>query len=127
MIVRHKIPGEYAGVSIMTSEPELLRIAHEHFITREQALVIVREKRKKLPVHFKGFRGRCPKHKLYIALPDERRISPNGIIGRLRVGIVLHEMAHFFNSSLRHDQEFVDRLDVLLDWFYRLRTPNEVI
>ena len=126
MIVNYKIPGEYAGVSIMTKEPELLRIAHEHFITREQALIIVREKRKKLPVHFKGYRGRCPKHKLYIALPDERKIAPNGIIGRLRVGIVLHELAHF-DTSLRHDQAFVARLDTLLDWFYRLRTPGKII
>jgi len=125
--MKTQVIGEYKNVSRMTREPELLKKAHESFISREQALAIVRERQPKLEVRFNGYRGRCPKHRRWITLPSEKEIKSNGVHGRLRVGIVLHELCHYETKNMKHGIFFTFSFDELLRWFYEERTPSELI
>ena len=114
------ITGEYVNVAKKTTKFDLLRFAHENdFIDRDQARLIVYARNAGLKVRFNGYRGRCPAHRQWITLPRGNDVKSNGIHGRLRVGIVLHELAHYENAvKPMHGPAFIEKLDALVEWWY---------
>lgn len=113
-----RINGEYSRVSQLTSQYELLTRAHQTIIMREDAKALVELLSSGVKVRFRGYKGHADLNKRTIALPSEgpSRVSnlSGTMVGKLRVGIVLHELAHIRYGVGGHDGGFVEVLDQLL-------------
>jgi len=146
----HHVEGEYLTVQDASTDQPALRLAHETGCTREEAISLVRriEKREGLPpgairIMFRaGSRGRggflyrrgrtwndSPQRILRVLLPSEP--LPDGgysPYGRLRIGIVLHEVAHAVlvaqGLGYGHGRLFVQRLDQYVQhWLEEATAP----
>jgi hypothetical protein len=123
-----EIAGEYKRVARLSNEKDLMIKAHQTPCTQQEAESIIRRYADaydlKIPyIKFKPYHnGRATKQS-GIILPangDNIEVSP---YGKLRIGIVLHELAHIFckqkiSFSYKHDRDFVDTFDTLLYKYY---------
>ena len=118
-----QIYGEYAKVSRRTKNYDLLEMLHSTPCTQSEAIAMIESIAKQYGISVsairfrEGSRGRAYYKKFSITLPA----TPGSGFGRLRIGIVLHEIAHLIackRGEKAHRQVFVDVLDTLTDeWF----------
>jgi hypothetical protein len=112
------ISGEYDCVSKKTRHFDILRDAHRRSISRGDALALCELLRPSVAVKFIGYRGRAHIRKNAISLPVVgwgHRTNGGPGVGSLRVGIVLHELAHLRYGKSGHGVGFVACLDRLLE------------
>jgi len=115
------IAGEYAGVYRQSAQKSLLAKAHTTPIAREDAVALMTlltanlNDNRRVRVQFnRGSRGRWNPTAMQITLPSEPLARPGAGAGYLRVGIVLHELAHALAPARGHGPQFVAVLDKLL-------------
>lgn len=150
-----KIPGEYARVSQRSSVKHLLRRAHRQPITVDEAKRLISQvllrygimEDRVRQVWRAGGRGKVVHRnstlmpwQCTLTLPNTPLTTPDKPVGQLRVGLVLHELAHILEywdhyqearqlgyDSIRllfptrnfyHGWNFVGILDRLLKRFY---------
>ena len=119
MLERRKISGEYTMVGRRSKNYALLKQLHETACTQEEALSIVKTVSHQYGitvsvVRFReGVRGRAYCKTFALSLPA----TPGAGFGRLRVGIVLHELAHLIAfhrfKERAHRRPFLSLLDYL--------------
>lgn len=143
---KKKIYGEYALVSNLTRDWTRLNEVHSIAISKKEALDIIRDLCHYLDiaiptVTFRNGKGVAYKSQNKIGLPhtdvSSRRPLLNGWerYGVLRVGLVLHELAHLITPTTyhrssgyrkNHGKEFVARLDYLVaKWYELLEKKND--
>jgi hypothetical protein len=81
-------------------------------ISRDVAENIIHQIDPEIKVVYRGYRGYCRPRRKIITLPISNLKNTRSMRGKLRLGIVLHELCHFV--SLKHDKVFVGALDELL-------------
>lgn len=109
---------EYATVIRLTKHIELLTAAHYYQIDPATAKKIVAAVNPEVTVKFRGYRGFCRPKKKLITLPlsgGNKYSTKRTMKGKLRLGIVLHELAHLI--SIKHYVKFVEAFDELLVCF----------
>jgi len=124
------VQGEYACVCKKSSVFYLIDRAHKMPLTREQAEKLVID----LSIRFldgqrptvrfrKESRGRANASRWSICLPLVSLKEGELPFGKLRVGVVVHEVAHLATyrsgSLIRHGERFVQVFDGMLEWMER--------
>jgi predicted Zn-dependent protease with MMP-like domain len=110
------IDGEYDKVAVASSNPALLTLAHKVLISQESAEQLVNLFLPGISISYRGYRGGAGSSSgITLPVPDNKWQSQNTVIGKLRAGIVLHEIAHLLQYAkskyFSHDQEFTQILD----------------
>jgi hypothetical protein len=130
---RPEIDGEYPQVANLTTRYDELKLAHQTAITPGDARALADLLHPGVEVYFRGYRGHAHygpplpppglEHLFRSPVPDSISLPSPGwgnrnygpAIGKLRVGIVLHELAHVQARCPGHGEDFVQGLDALLD------------
>jgi hypothetical protein len=121
------VPGEYYSVGRMTTQPALMVKAHTTPLSWTQCRQLIAQMCdkfgvKNLQVQYgrsRRGRGGCVRVKgqrlPYVSFPktDNWNKGPEWQ-GKLRAGLILHELAHAFTDVRGHGRTFVQKLDELL-------------
>jgi hypothetical protein len=110
------IDGEYDKVSMASSNPAMLALAHKVLISKETAEQLINLFLPGISISYRGYRGRASDRSgISLPAPDNKWKSERTVIGTLRAGIVLHEITHLLqyakSNRFSHDQEFTQILD----------------
>lgn len=116
------IPGEYPEVAAVTERHDLMVKASLTPVTKYEAAVLVKKFSPKTKLFFyPESRGIAWPLTRMIALPDMEGVVvmyPGGERPVLRLGVVLHEIAHISCVECGHGTNFVKALDRLLQLHY---------
>lgn len=122
-----RIPGEYPGVSAYFLDyPDTyawLREAHATPVSEWQALALVRKHLPDVRVTFRGRRGWATVAERRLTLPGRTARARRDGVPNLRLGLVLHEIAHFRGNTIRHAAPFCRAFHALID-AHRQEAPH---
>ena len=113
------IDGEYDCVAAASSNPALLALAHKVPVSKETAEQLINLFLPGIAIHYRGYKGRAGSSSgISLPAPDNKWTSTDTVVGTLRAGIVLHEVAHLLqyakSNRWAHDQEFTTILDRII-------------